>query len=63
MTTYLLIGIVCGVLIGLALWIIYHIKPAPFEPQTPEFDDARISSIRAELDSQEMKTKRVRAAT
>lgn len=63
MTTWLLIGIISGVVIGLALFIIRNIKPAPFEPTSNEFDDARISSIRDELDVQEMKTKRVRAAT
>lgn len=57
MTTWFLIGAVCA----LAGWIMFNIRPAPYEPQTPEFDDARLDSIRAELDVQEGKTRRVRA--
>ena len=57
MATWFAIGIVCA----LAAWVIHNIKPAPFEPESHDFDQRRVDSIFAELDVQEMKTRKVKA--
>lgn len=51
------LGLLCGLIVA---WYFGRSLADP-EPQTPEFDQARVDSVFAELDRQEMKTKRVRA--
>lgn len=57
MITMVLIGFVCALVFALVL----SSALGDMEPDTDDFDDARLDSIRAELDVQEMKTKKVRA--
>ena len=53
------IGIVCALVIA---WLMGR-SLAEQEPETPEFDQARVESVFAELDVQEEKTRKVRAGT
>lgn len=57
MITMVLIGFVCALVFALVL----SRSLGDMEPDSDDFDDARLDSIRAELDVQEMKTKKVRA--
>ena len=51
------VGIVCALVVA---WLLGRELAEP-EPESEEFDAARVNSVFAELDSQEMKTKKVRA--
>ena len=53
------IGAVCARVIA---WLLGRELAEP-EPESEEFDAARVNSVFAELDSQEMRTKKVRAGT
>ena len=57
MLEMILIGMVCALVVALLLTR----QLGETEPETHDFDDARLDSIRAELDVQEMKTRKVRA--
>ena len=53
------IGIVCALVIA---WLMGR-SLAEQEPDSEEFDQARVESVFAELDVQEEKTRKVRAGT
>ena len=57
MLEMIFIGVACAIVIA---WLLGRELAQP-EPETEEFDAARVNSVFAELDSQEMKTKKVRA--
>ena len=59
MIEMIFIGMVCALVFALLLTR----QLGEPEPESHDFDDSRIASIRAELDIQEMKTRKVRAGT
>lgn len=59
MLEMIFIGMVCALVFALLLTR----KLGEPEPESNAFDDSRVACIHAELDVQEMKTKKVRAGT